>query len=309
MINYRKDLKKELIIFLRILCNEVINMKQEDISCIVDHEKLKLHIIYIIIISIAVIAIFITTSCYWNIKFVDEVSFAVAISSIILSIIAIIVTINGEQKSNNTKNKLENISDNLVDVSRETKNKFEDAFDNLADVSQEINVAANRLNQINDMKFKIEELNKNLDGMDSKINHKLRDLESTMTSLIDNEANSLDSEDNDSYIKTLKSFLKYSKNNTDRKIIICTIYWINSISEIIKTNKDKNLKFKYCFEQYNQYLNDIGGNKGLQYYYLGVATVFANNVWVKKHILNEMEEKYYNEKSMLQNQVEKRFNG
>ncbi|AZV58353.1 hypothetical protein [Clostridium sp. AWRP] len=283
-------------------------MKQEDISCVVDHEKLKLHIIYIIIISIVVIAIFITTSCYWNIKFVDEVSFAVALSSIILSIIAIIVTINGEQKSNNTKNKLENVSDNLVDVSRETKSKFEDAFDNLADVSQEINAAANRLNQINDMKFKIEELNKNLDGMDSKISHKMRDLESTMTSLIGNEANSLDSEDNDSYIKTLKNFLKYSKNNTDRKIIVCTIYWINSISEIIKTNKDKDFKFKYCFEKYNQYLNDIGGNKGLQYYYLGVATVFANNVWVKKQILNEMEEKYYNEKSMLQNQIEKRFN-
>lgn len=278
-------------------------MKQEDINCIVDHEKLKLHMVYIIIISITVIAVFITTSCYWNIKFVDEVYFAGVISSIILSIIAIIMTISGEQKSNNTKNKLEDISDNLVVISQETKSKFEDVFDNLADVSQEINVAANRLSQINDMKFKIEELNKNLDGMDSRINYKFGDLGSTMTSLISNKVNSLDNEDNDSYIKTLKNFLKCSKDNEDKKIIICTIYWINSVSEIIKTNKDKNFEFKYYFEQYKRCLNDIGGNKNLQCYYLGVATVFANNTGVKMYILNEMKEIYYNEKNMIENRI------
>lgn len=168
-------------------------MEQEYIK----HEKLKLHIKYILGISISIIAIVIIASCYWNSKFVDEVSFAGTISSIILSVIAIIMTIVGEQKSDNTKNKLENVSDNLIEIKD--------------DISKEVEKLMRLLENTN---------NNMINLMENSIQDKFKNGEK------DIPLSGKDDVADDIYIKFLELCLRNHKNDVVNKSVVCGLYWL-----------------------------------------------------------------------------------
>lgn len=96
------------------------------------YQKFKLHTKYIIGISVIITAIVIVAAGYNDGNFVEKVSFAGTIASIILSVIAIIMTIVGESKSENTKDKLINLSEDLEEIVC----KIEKTTDNLESVVQ-----------------------------------------------------------------------------------------------------------------------------------------------------------------------------
>ncbi|WP_143314969.1 hypothetical protein [Clostridium sp. HBUAS56017] len=105
----------------------------------IKHEKLKLHVKYIIIIAITIISIIIVIAGYCNNKFVEQVSFAGTVASIILSVIAIIMTIIGESKSDNVKDSLINLAKELELVVSDVKsatNKLENAAINKDDIDK-----------------------------------------------------------------------------------------------------------------------------------------------------------------------------
>lgn len=113
--------------------------ENKDLSEKIKNEKNWLHVKYISGISIAVSAATIVAACYTNTKFVDQVSFASSISSIILSVIAIIMTIIGESKSDNTKDTLLNLSRELeiiVDNVKLSTDKLEKAAINKDDIDE-----------------------------------------------------------------------------------------------------------------------------------------------------------------------------
>lgn len=91
----------------------------------IKYEKMCLHIKYIVAIALTIAAGSIAVRCYDVSAFVEKISFASTIASIILSVIAIIMTINSETKSENTKDKLEIVSNNLCNNAEDIRNATE----------------------------------------------------------------------------------------------------------------------------------------------------------------------------------------
>ena len=118
--------------------NDVENQK-----CEMERSRLKLHLKYILVICVTLFSIVLVAATKDNSNFVSEVSFAATISSIILSVIAILMTIIGELKSENVKDKLTNVSDTLISVTKSIKESAE----NLHGLSQ-VNVKINKLDDI-----------------------------------------------------------------------------------------------------------------------------------------------------------------
>ncbi|MGU8407142.1 hypothetical protein ACV3NF_03145 [Clostridium perfringens] len=79
-------------------------------------EKLNIHMFYWILILVLTIIVLFTTRAYSNESLAEQVAFGATLSGIILSVIAIIMTLIGETKSDNTKDKLVNLSDNLEGI-------------------------------------------------------------------------------------------------------------------------------------------------------------------------------------------------
>ncbi len=126
-------------------------MDEKEINYRIIHEKLKLHVNYIIGISIAITALVIIASSYGNVAFVGQVSFAGTVSSIILSVIAIIITIIGETKSDNTKDKLVNVSSELENIANNiigATSKLEASVNSNQELSNGIYTMQNKLEDI-----------------------------------------------------------------------------------------------------------------------------------------------------------------
>lgn len=124
-----------------------------------EYEKLKLHIKYISGISLGLIALVIIASSYSNNDFVGQVGFAATISSIILSVIAILMTIIGETKSDNAKDKLVNVSEELEVITKsigDATNKLESTLNS----NQEL------YNGIYNMQNKIENIDQKISSKD-----------------------------------------------------------------------------------------------------------------------------------------------
>lgn len=119
------------------------------------YEKMKLHIKYMLGISMGLIGIVIVTNGYANNEFISQISFASTITSIILSVIAIIMTIVSETKSENTKDKLLNVSDNLEGIVA----KIEYTTSNLKDITTsnaEVKTQLSSINNTIENKFNIQ---------------------------------------------------------------------------------------------------------------------------------------------------------
>lgn len=87
-----------------------------------DLEKLHIHMFYWIVILVLTIIVLFTTRGYSNESLAEQVAFGATLSGIILSVIAIIMTLIGESKSDNTKDKLVSLSEDLEKIVGEIKN-------------------------------------------------------------------------------------------------------------------------------------------------------------------------------------------
>ncbi|HCQ5684145.1 TPA: hypothetical protein OLY49_001548 [Clostridioides difficile] len=81
-----------------------------------DFEKVKIHMGYCIFILVLLVIVLFTMIGHDNKELASQIAFGATLSGIILSILAIILTLIGEAKSDNTKDNLLNISKNLENI-------------------------------------------------------------------------------------------------------------------------------------------------------------------------------------------------
>lgn len=250
-------------------------MEPKDKHDLIKLEKQSLHIKYIIGISITIIAVVITSSCYQKTKFVDEVSFAGTISSIILSVIAIIMTIIGETKTDNTKNKLEDIGNNLFKV------------------SEDIKKSSSNLSNVTDINLRMDSLNNILKNTYDKVNETANKMDENWSSY------KHDNEDKINYIDLFNVTSKNKNSSLTIDIFIYTMYFI------IKVNINKKLSFntyvKFCDTVLNE---NIKNQKITNYsYFWGKTQCFTG--YIGSNQRNKFEQ--YVENYMIENYKTKKI--
>ena len=82
------------------------------------NEKLKLHFTYIIIICFIICIVTIIIAAYNQESFVSQVSFSGTITSIVLSVIAIWMSISGERSTNDIRIKIVESTERLSDTTK-----------------------------------------------------------------------------------------------------------------------------------------------------------------------------------------------
>lgn len=113
------------------------------------YSLLKLHMIYVLCIACFLGAVFLTEKLSDADRFGEMLSFAGTVSSIILSIVAIFMSINGEEKNDEIRREMSNSSNKLA----ETADRLENHLDNV-------------LTQIEELEKR---LNKKIDGVGSEV--------------------------------------------------------------------------------------------------------------------------------------------
>lgn len=117
--------------------------------------------VIILCISVAILIIALTAKTVSNKAFVDQVSFASTVTSIVLSVIAIWMSISGERSTNEIKTKVSDSVYKLVDAVSETK----ELTDNLKDAisNQTYDLIKEQMEQVaiemHSMKTSVEEIN------------------------------------------------------------------------------------------------------------------------------------------------------
>ena len=138
------------------------------------YSKLKIHMIYCLIIATIFIVGLVTIVGYNNDSLSNQVAFASTISGAILSVLAIIITIIGETKSDNTKDKLLNISDkldNTVGTIDEAVKRIDNSTNNFNDLNKEIENKIEGLNiSFKEVSGKISEYANNDQKLNSQLN-------------------------------------------------------------------------------------------------------------------------------------------
>lgn len=111
-------------------------------------EKIRLHAKYIACISLGVVIWLITTGTANNEEFTGWVSFASTITSIVLSVIAIILSITGETKTDVMRSQMENTADKLEQnaIAIDVANKKNE--ENIRDLKENILVLQRKIEQM-----------------------------------------------------------------------------------------------------------------------------------------------------------------
>lgn len=132
--------------------NIVTNEKKKENKSIEYYKKKNIHMGYWIFILIVLSGCLFTRIGYANKNLSDLLSFAGTISGIILSILAIIITLIGEIKSDNTKDKLVSLSDNLEEIVfkiEETTNNLQSVVNSNKEVNTKLNSIENQFTKLN----------------------------------------------------------------------------------------------------------------------------------------------------------------
>lgn len=124
--------------------------------------RTKLHCRYIACIATGIVIWLITTGTSSNEKFPELISFASTITSIILSVIAIIMSITGESKTDAMRNQME----------RTTK-KLEDTVDIVENANRE------NVGNIKELKENIKILEKKIENMPGMVTEVIKQYEKT----------------------------------------------------------------------------------------------------------------------------------
>lgn len=125
----------------------------------------------IALLSVNLVNVFSQKTC-GNQTFVDQVSFASTISSIILSVIAIIMTFVSNDTINSLLHKVRDLYDNIKDVPTEIKKTSKDLNDSVT----QLNSLENKLNElpssirtnIDELKLLLDNVIKKIDSIDKK---------------------------------------------------------------------------------------------------------------------------------------------
>lgn len=122
--------------------------KEKDQNIEIKYAKLKIHTGYIIAIAVIFAIIGIAVGLGKNYNFAAEISMASTITSIVLSVIAIFMSISGENKNSYTQNKIMETADGLADVVEKMKGVEKVISDTLDEKLYELTLIKNELKGI-----------------------------------------------------------------------------------------------------------------------------------------------------------------
>ena len=107
-----------------------------------------MHIKYICFIAVAIVTWLIATGTATDKEFTNWVSFAGTITSIILSVLAIIMSITGEEKSEAVRNRLE-MTSKKIDAAVETIEKINDGTEeNMSSIERTLDLLNQKIENI-----------------------------------------------------------------------------------------------------------------------------------------------------------------
>lgn len=226
----------------------------------IKYEKLKIHMGYwIFMLSVLSIGLF-ALRANGNENLSSEIAFGATLSGIILSVIAIIMTIVGETKSENTKDTLMNLSTDLEGLVEDIK----DATKNL----------------------------ENVHGLSEGVQR----IEAGMSEIYNMKSSYSDSEEKDildiDYVKIYKLYISEDNDKLTMYTLAgmyCTILCLekNKLNEIFKI---KEIMRKYDKEGYKNDLINI--SMGSNVVFSPIVKMISNENKFNKYIKNEMKEKY-----------------
>jgi len=217
---------------------------------IMKYEKNKLHTKYIVALSILVSFGSIVLSTYNQEAFVSQFSFAGTITSIILSIIAIWMSISGERSTNEIRNKISDSTDSLLKTSKKIKrlnNNYEKTMST----------------QLEELKTVQEQLTKILSSVDS-VSQEVSQMQKNTVDTPTSENNALNSEQKKAIFNIIYQWATY--NNSFAEFIFChMIYFVTynlQNAKIIQLNETVNYLLKLNVN-INIWINTINTNWGV----------------------------------------------
>ncbi len=133
------------------------------IKCI----KAKLHCKYLLVIAVMICVWLFSVKTYNDSTFVSQMSFASTIASIILSVLAIIMSITGEGKTEHIKEQLEDAAKQIKESQNSVEDINESIEENLSQLNLEIKRLGDRIDDIPEMtaqKFRNENMRNTTSG-------------------------------------------------------------------------------------------------------------------------------------------------
>ena len=131
-------------------CKEDIPRTFEEFVLKRENDRIKLHIRYICFITISIVVWLIATGTANNKEFYNWVSFAGTITSIILSVLAIIMSITGEGKTEHIKDQLEDTANHIRQAQCIVGEINKSIEDNLGELNSEIKRLSDKIDDVPD---------------------------------------------------------------------------------------------------------------------------------------------------------------
>ncbi|APF23134.1 DUF948 domain-containing protein [Clostridium butyricum] len=122
-------------------------------------DKLFIHMFYWIIMLICLCICLFTVRGYNNTDLSNQFAFGATLSGIILSVLAIMMTLIGEMKSDNTKDTLERVSKQIQKI---TDQNLTNVTANLNNVTDRINISTKRLENLDAFEKNIKNVDNNV---------------------------------------------------------------------------------------------------------------------------------------------------
>lgn len=110
--------------------------------------KIKLHSMYLAVIAIMICVWLFSVITYENNEFVGQVSFAGTITSIILSVLAIIMSITGEGKTEHVKEQLESTAAQINESQKVVSEINKSIENNLGQLTEEIKRLGSKIDDV-----------------------------------------------------------------------------------------------------------------------------------------------------------------
>ena len=140
-------------------------MDNNENADIIKHEKLKLHMKYMIAITIIISLGSVVLSSYCQDAFVAQVSFAATITSIVLSVIAIWMSISGERSTSDIKTRITESTERLSKTTQEVEtlnSNYKETMDTqLTELKNVQEQLTKIINSVDDVKEQFSFINKN----------------------------------------------------------------------------------------------------------------------------------------------------
>ena len=250
---------------------------------IIKHEKRKLHMNYIIAISAIISLGSVVLALYNQDAFVAQVSFAATITSIVLSVIAIWMSISGERSTDDIKVKIAESTERLSGTTKEIEtfnNNYKETMDS-------------QLAELKNVQEQLTKVIHSVDNMEKQV--------SFMNEKVTIDSNTIDKSmmNTDYRIKLFNNIYSWAiYNDPFKELIFCRMV------ELIIIYKQSNHNTSNAFNDILNYL--IQNNININYYinvintYWGIintllpATVFDDSNAVNQ-ILNKINNKLYSQ--------------